>query len=147
MTVSEMRPSDKRQPTGRQSTKTLSSQTRSQLRSRPVQCHRQVKSPPGYSLPRCAPRSWPRSLSRRRTAQYTKSTKILLKPLFESAVMESTGWSPKQTSLDDNHVKQHLEVNSTYWWIPIERYSTKYYINAQESAGKLEFGMYNHLFW
>jgi len=38
------------------------------------------------------------------TGKSTKSTKILLKPPFESASKKSTGWSPKRTSKDDYRV-------------------------------------------
>jgi hypothetical protein len=32
----------------------------------------------------------------------------------EHAPMKPTGWSPKQTLIDDYRVKHHLEVNATY---------------------------------
>jgi len=106
MTVSKMRPTDKpkahREAVYRD---TLRSRPRSLPRSRPVKSYRQAKSPPGCNL-----LSRPRS----RPAKSTKSTKILLKPPFESATMKSTGWSPKRTSKDDYLVNQHLEVNATY---------------------------------
>ena len=120
---------------------TLRSRPRSLLRSRPVKSYRQAKSPPRCSLPRRAPRSRPRSLPRSRPAKSTKSTKILLKPPIESATMKSTGWTPKRTSKDDYLVKQHLRVNATPG---CERYSTKHCTKAQESAGTLELGKYNH---
>jgi len=41
----------------------------------------------------------------------TKSTKILLKPPFESASVKSTGWSPKRTSKDDYRVPMTVGCN------------------------------------
>jgi hypothetical protein len=117
---------------------TLRSRPRSLLGSRPVKSYRQPKSPPGCSLPRLPPRSLPRS----RPAKSTKSTKILLKPPIQSATMKSTGWTPKRTSNDDYPVNQHIQVNAT---TGCKRYSTKHCTKAQESAGTLEFGKYNHL--
>ena len=120
---------------------TLRCRPRSLLRSRPVKSNRQAKRPPGCSLPRRAPRSRPRSLPRYRPAKSTESTKILLKPPIESATMKSTEWTPKRTSKDDYLVKQHLRVNATPG---CERYSTKHFTKAQESAGMLGLVKYNH---
>jgi len=55
--------------------------------------------------------------------------------------MKSTGWTPKRTSKDDYLVKQPLRVNATPG---CERYSMKHCTKAQESAGTLELGKYNH---
>jgi len=82
------------------------------------------------------------------TVKSTKSIMILLKRPLESATMKSTRWSPKRTSKDDYLVKQHLEVNATYRWIPAARdilqSTRKHCMNAQDSAGTLELGKYNH---
>ena len=99
-----------------------------------------TKCPPGGSLPRHTEKSTEKSTEKwtsqvlptsqkptrkqftethtemsteKSTGKSTKSTKILLKPPFESASMMLTGWSPKRTSKDDYLVKQRLRVNAT----------------------------------
>jgi len=67
-----------------------------------IKSYRQVKSPPGGGLPRHAPTSLPKS------------------PTDKSI---STGWSPKRTSNDDYHGKQHLGVNAEYRGLPAATYS------------------------
>jgi len=93
-----------------------------------------------WDAPRCRPRSLPRS----RPTKTTKSTMKVLRAPFESATMKSTGWSPKRTPKDNYLLNHHLEVNATYQWLPLERYSTKHCKKAQESAGALQLGKYNH---
>jgi hypothetical protein len=140
--VSKTRPTDKSKAQWEAAYRdTLRSRPRSLLRSHTVKSNRQAKRPPGCSLPRRAPRSRPRSLPRSRPPKSTKSTQILLKPPIESATMKSTGWTPTRTSKDNCVVQQHLRVNTTPG---CEIYSTNHCTKAQESAGTLELGKYNH---
>jgi hypothetical protein len=71
----------------------------------------------------------------------TKSTKILLKPSLESATIKLSRWSLKLTLNNNYQVKQHPQVNATYWWLPAPRYI----LQSLDSTSLLQFGKYNHL--
>ena len=137
-------------PTGMQSTETHREVDRQSLPNRPrFYWSRLTKAQPEvdrkvYQIDQDSTEAAYRKRNQKSTVKSTKSIKILLKPPFESTTMKSTGWSPKRTSKDDYLVNQHLEVNATYRWLPLERYSTKHCTKAQESAGTLELGKYYH---
>jgi len=133
---------------------TLRSRPRSLPRSRPVKSYREAKSPPGCNLLRCTEKSTskvyqvdPHSIevayrkhNQKSTVRSNKSIRILLKPLFESATMKSTGWSPKWTLNNES-----IPNTDDYRLQDILYIACGITAQSSDSASALELGKYNHL--
>jgi len=134
-TSTQNSPVNNSMPTERQSTKTHTVKSTSQVLPTSREAHREAIYQDTH-----------RGVDRE---VYQKSTKILLKAHIETATMKLTGESPKRTSKDVYQIKMNLRVNAMYRWLPAARYTLqsmrKRCMKAQESAGLLELGKYNHV--
>jgi len=143
MTVSKMRPTDKTKcPPGGSLPRHTEKSTEKSIEKSTSQVLPTSQKPTGRQSTETRTEKSTEKSTQKSTGKSTKSTKIPLKPPIKSATMKSTGFSPKRTSKDDYLVKQHLRVNATPG---CERYSTKHCTKAQQSAGTVELGKYNHL--
>jgi len=85
---------------------------------------------------------WTEKSTEKSTGKSTKLTTILLRPCIKSATMSLTGWSRKRTSGDNNRINVNYQslMPARYILQSMRKHCTK----AQESAGALELGKYNH---
>ena len=99
-TSTQNSPVNNSMPTERQSTKTHTVKSTSQVLPTSREAHREAIYQDTH-----------RGVDRE---VYQKSTKILLKAHIETATMKLTGESPKRTSKDVYQIKMNLRVNAMY---------------------------------